>query len=411
MAALLVLAGAAFAWVRLNPDVVYLSPLGAASWIKFPRPMSLGGYAPQEAAVIFRKRFMVSRPIGASISFRALRTAELRLDGRPLLSPNDPRAWKTTSRVALSLPAGEHEVAVLVRHRGGPPALALSSAELGLLTGPDWEASGDGQSWAPAARADSYEAPEFAARFGPAAAHLRRTAPFLAVVFVVVFLWIRTGRARPSASQVRWLLLAAWTVMAANNIRTLPLACGFDVRSHMDYVLYIVSRWRLPLADEGWEMFQSPLYYLVLAPFYAITASLADVPTTLRAMRVVGLLCGAAQIELTFRALRRVYPRREDLQIMGTALGGLLPINIYLSQVVGNEPLAGALCAAAIVALWRLPSASARPTPRALVILGGLLGLALLTKVTAVLLLLPAAVFLALTLRADDARWPALGVV
>ena len=44
-------------------------------------------------------------------------------------------------------------------------------------------------------------------------------------------------------------------------------------------------------------------------------------------------------------ASRTVFPGRNDLQIIGTAVGGFLPLNIYISQVVGNEPLSGCLTA------------------------------------------------------------------
>jgi hypothetical protein len=112
-------------------------------------------------------------------------------------------------------------------------------------------------------------------------------------------------------------------------------------------------------------------------------------------LRVFPLVCGAIQIELCWRALRYAFPGREDLQIVGTLVGGLLPMNLYISQVIGNEPLAGCLSAMVVVLIiryLRLPSQHRWP---AFAFMGLFLGLAMLTKVTAVLLVPP--VLLAIT--------------
>ena len=107
-------------------------------------------------------------------------------------------------------------------------------------------------------------------------------------------------------------------------------------------------------------------------------------------LRFLPLLCGIAQVEICYRAARRVYPDRRDMQIVCTALGGLLPMNLYISQYIGNEPLAG--CLSALVVLWCiyiLTASSPRLETKAIVGLAVLLGCAILAKVTAVLLLAP----------------------
>ena len=93
-------------------------------------------------------------------------------------------------------------------------------------------------------------------------------------------------------------------------------------------------------------------------------------------------------LELAYRAVKIVFPERKDLQVMGTAVGGLLPMNLYLSQAVGNEPLAGVLSSASIVmTLWIMNSDAGPVSMRRVVLLGIVVGLALLTKVTAALLI------------------------
>jgi 4-amino-4-deoxy-L-arabinose transferase-like glycosyltransferase len=92
-------------------------------------------------------------------------------------------------------------------------------------------------------------------------------------------------------------------------------------------------------------------------------------------------------VEICFRAGRCVFPDRDDLQALTLLVGGLLPMNVYMSQTLGNEPLCGML--SALILLWgwqalREPAA-AHPSRRQWR-LGILFGLDLLTKMSALLL-------------------------
>jgi 4-amino-4-deoxy-L-arabinose transferase-like glycosyltransferase len=105
-------------------------------------------------------------------------------------------------------------------------------------------------------------------------------------------------------------------------------------------------------------------------------------------LRVLPMLCGLAQVEIAFRSSRIAFPRRNDLQIIGTVVGGFLPMNLYISQTVGNEPLSGCLTALLIYCAFKL---LVEPThgsfQKACGRLGLLFGLALLAKVSAIVLL------------------------
>jgi len=142
-------------------------------------------------------------------------------------------------------------------------------------------------------------------------------------------------------------------------------------------------------------MFQSPLYYLLSAPLYSFLLHFFEPPTVGKLLRIVPLLCGAAQVEVSYRGLRRVFPERNDLQVLGTILGGLLPMNLYLSQGLGNEPLAGLLSGILIVFAFRFLESPSGRSPGATMAMGLFLGLALLTKVTAALLIPPLLMVLA----------------
>lgn len=57
---------------------------------------------------------------------------------------------------------------------------------------------------------------------------------------------------------MRWGLLGLWAILSINNMFKLNYQAGSDVWGHIDYIDYIATKGTLPLAPEGWQMFQSP---------------------------------------------------------------------------------------------------------------------------------------------------------
>jgi 4-amino-4-deoxy-L-arabinose transferase-like glycosyltransferase len=207
-------------------------------------------------------------------------------------------------------------------------------------------------------------------------------------------------------SRVRWVLIGLWVALAVNNIFKLPLNLGYDAENHYEYISYIVNNHRIPLASEGWQMFQSPLHYLISAFLYSVLSGFINGGDILNMlMRIIPLMCGVLQVEVVYRSLKSVFPNRTDLQILGIIVGGLLPMNISISQYVGNEPLAGLLSAVAVMMSLRLLQRDKLPiSKRNLFALGMVLGLAMLSKVTPVLLCLPIAAFLVSVMRQGRMR-------
>ena len=201
-------------------------------------------------------------------------------------------------------------------------------------------------------------------------------------------------------------MLAAWFVLAANNFLKLPADMGYDLPAHVDYIRFIAERGELPDAHDGLQMFQAPLFYALAAAVYRGLHLVRRGQHGPVWLRWLPLLCGAAQVEICFRAGRCVFPERHDLQTLTVLVGGLLPMNVYMSQTLGNEPLCGVLTA--LILLWgwqvlREPAAAAQP-PRRQWRLGLLFGLDLLTKMSALLLAPIIAVVLAAVNRGRGLR-------
>jgi hypothetical protein len=398
------------AWlVRADPRLVFLAPDACGEWIVANEPMLLGARHAGFYLTQFRTQVAAGPAHDVVLKLRALRIAEVALDGRVVFAtPRDVSVWKREHRVPLHLDARgrPHELVVAVVNENGPPALLACAPEIGVASGAGWESRKARETAWSAALVAQPRLADISRQFRPAGEALLAIWPGLLGVLlvgaVVAVAAERAGVRLPtwvglSPPAFRWLLVAAWVVLGANNLPKIPPYVGFDVEGHLAYVRYLVEHWRVPLASEGWQMFQPPLYHALSALLVWVPARpFFDEATTERLLRLVPLACGVAQVELAYRAVRHVFPERADLQRFGTLLGGLLPINVYASQYVGNEPLTGVLTAAAIVlALGWLRAPAAALGAASHWLLGALLGLALLAKPTAVLVVVPVLLVLA----------------
>ena len=393
--------------VYTDPSVVFISPSHGADWIRFREPESYAAWRGQVLTTIFRTKFKVKDvPDKAILNFCAMKRATVWLNNQPIYNINTPLdEWKKVRHLNLApmLKPGLNELRISVLNKNGHPMLLAYCNALKLHTNEKWECSKNGKSWSKALSADHVLPIPISRWFQRVdkafISHLYILIPVFLIVFALTLLANRQGkypwitRLTPTANRIHWLLLGAWAMLAINNVFRLPLYTGMDLPAHIDYILYVANKMRIPLATEGWQMFESPLFYMVEAMIYKAFHNLLSLEATYRILRVVPLICGAAQIELSYRALKYVYPEREDLQVLGTIIGGLLPVSIYISQVVGTEPLSGCITGIVVVLVLRLITAPSQQSPLFFTIMGLFLGLALLTKVSAVLIIVPVVLF------------------
>ena len=384
---------ALYAFVR-RPQHAFLVARDGAEWIRPARPFDLVARSLSLETVPFRHRFTNSLPAGAPVELevQALRAFRLSLNGRVLgeVGPQEA-SWRYPRRFDLSpaLVPGENELRIEVQNDTGWPLVLASSRELALATGPDWEAPGPGGPWQPAVSADDGRHHAISNDFPGAWQGLRAGWATFAVAFALgaVASLVAARGPRLRASHVRWLVMGALAAIGLHNLRLVDITLGFDAEFHIDYIRKVAFEHRLPLANEGWQAFQAPLFYLAAAPFYAVVSRVGSEALAMHAVRGLVLLVSLGLVEMVYRAARAAFPEREDLQILATAVGGLLPVTVYMSHYVSNEPLAALLTAALVVACLRMLVDPDLHFERASLALGALFGLAVLAKVTAVLLL------------------------
>jgi len=385
-----------------GPSVPLLLDEGSAQWIRLDEAPILYARTAPETVIGFRTRFHIDKPPPeARLNLRAMRCATIYLDEEPMGDTTpDPALWKRTYCVDLAprLSPGEHELLIVVRNQLGPACLLAYAPSLGIFTDQRWEASANALTWTPARLVTQPRQAEIALQFPKVGEAFRKNAPFFCVLFVVVALvaivapalrrypsFESLGRAI-SPSLVRYVLLILFAVLGLNNFAKLPVGIGFDGKAHLDYIEYIVRQGRIPFAGEGWQMFQSPLFYMVCAPLHVLFHALWPAADAMRTLRVVPLLCGLANIQIVYRMMCCVFPDSRRAQILGVLFAGALPINIYITQYLSNEPMCATFTALTLLLATRLWCGNVELSWRTSALLGLWLALALLAKVTAAVL-------------------------
>ncbi|HZO89678.1 MAG TPA: glycosyltransferase family 39 protein [Chthonomonadaceae bacterium] len=182
------------------------------------------------------------------------------------------------------------------------------------------------------------------------------------------------------------VLLLLYLALAGIHARLVPLgATGYqnapDEAAHMAYVRAVAGG-QLPTRDKaaqnpiGYEWHQPPLYYWLAARL---------LPWGERAVRGFSVLCGLGGLLLIYRAGRLLFPNEPVLAILAAGIAALTPTHIAITSTVNNDPLLEVCFSGTLLVLlgaflggftlWRAGW------------LGLLLGAALLTKATGLLLL------------------------
>jgi hypothetical protein len=374
-----------------HPNGALLLPEGGTQWIRMERPSSVHHRPVETRRIHFSRRFLLEeRPERARLRVRAFRSAVVFLNDREIDSDFDE------IDVAAFLHPGLNHLEVAVENDRGPPALLVYSEELDISTPREWWVVDADSRWN-RAKPVSERTPFAGSREFPSVWKiLVSKLHFLVAFFMIGVLGSLLLEKHAHSRRVRWALLGAWVVLCANNFSRFPIHIGFDVLAHYDYIAFILNKGTLPLATDGWVMFQPPLFYLLAAFPAAFAAGRMEPENVVLLLRSLPMLCGLAQVEIAFRSSRIAFPQRNDLQIIGTVVGGFLPMNLYISQTVGNEPLSGLLTALLIYFTFKLLVEPPRESlQKACGRLGLLFGLALLAKIS-VIVLLPAILLLIL---------------
>jgi hypothetical protein len=393
--ALLPLAAAAL-HARCSPDVPFLASARGAAWIMPPTPVSAAiqqwGRSVAPVASFVRSFELPAYAGQAALGIRALARFRLFVNGR-LVDSGDGARWRRVRHVDVSdrVHPGANEIRVEVENPRGPPLLELSVQGLpdALASGPAWEVWQGGARLGFAIAADDTRTDPAAAAVETPAEALGRSLVPLAALFAAGSLAVGVASRLLAPGQLAQLPRVAlgvavllWTWLFAAKVVRIPLALGFDARHHLAYVEALRAHWALPLATDGWSMYQPPL-------FYAVAAALAGLgPSVLAALP---WLSGLGNVFVAHALARRLFPGDVRVALLAVSFAATLPMNLYVSAYFSNEAPHALLVGLALLASvdgLLAPSLRARH----LLLVGASFGLAALTKFTA-LVVFPVALF------------------
>ncbi|HOC56794.1 MAG TPA: tetratricopeptide repeat protein [Verrucomicrobiota bacterium] len=418
-----VLLGSGWVWwlCRHDHSIPFLPQAGAAEWIVYPKPPDTVPHGAAPLWAEFRRSFVLAaKPAAATLSVRAFKQGTVRVNGQPVDDlPLREQDWKSrhASDVSRFLKAGENEISVTVSNSLGMPALwlALEGDAPALHSDSDWQVSLVGAVWQNAALASMPPAiragnPLFGRE--RMADSLRRAWPQLLLIlalaaalagagrilrlrnadFQSALLDQQPGHSQPTESRrsrltpavMLGVIILSWVVLFGNNLPQLAALLGFDRDGHQQYIDYILQQRALPLADDGWQMYQPPLFYLLSACIIGPFGWTASADAAILTLRAFSTLTGIVHLLLVFLCLRLLFPQRPQSQMAGLLLAGFLPMSLCLSHHITNENLAALFVTAALYFTLRLLRAETRAAGFAAAA-GACLGLALLTKFSAVL--------------------------
>ena len=293
----------------------------------------------------------------------------------------------------------ENSITACVGNHNGPPLLWLrvDGLEPHIGSDPSWlVSSADSMPVQAVIADDTMLPPGSLAGPGPWPSLLSEL-PLLTVFFICslgAFLFAKRlaakGLLKPKAVSV-WAL--AFVALAlgytfGHNLPRLPWWRGFDVKGHVEYIKRLADGGGLPLATDGWEMYNPPLFYALAAAIYKVFCLMfRDAAYSFYGLKVISFASGIGQAALAYIASGLVFPAEEKKRAASVVFAGALPMNMYMSQYISNESLAAMLASASLVcAFWIIKKEKPSATP--FILLGFLLGATLLTKMT-VLVLIP----------------------
>jgi len=160
---------------------------------------------------------------------------------------------------------------------------------------------------------------------------------------------------------------------------------GYDFPDHWAYVDWFTEHRELPLLAVSREAYHPPLYY-----FLAALVHRAGVPMI--HMNVFSILCGSLRLLVIWFGLERNLAWNRPARLVALSVAAILPASVHIDGMVTNESLNNLLSAVALVLMIETLRSEAAHRWLLALALGLVLGLGLLTKISALALLTVAGV-------------------
>jgi len=173
---------------------------------------------------------------------------------------------------------------------------------------------------------------------------------------------------------------------------------GFDFGGHWVCADYIARHGALQPLNLSAESYMPPLYY-------SIVAALIKIGFGTGAIGWLAALLGIGRLIIVWIGLERWLPESRLARVVALFTAAVLPAAVQLDGMVTNETLSMFLCALAIVAMPAAVEGARAARVRPMAWLALWIGLALITKISAAVLLLAVLLALALEIWRSPDPW------
>jgi hypothetical protein len=400
-------------------EVPFLVPAGRAQWIQAPCPVERSAYffdRRRIPAAIFQRHFTIDEiPPDALLRLQAWRKVKISLNGKELRPPTvttDLPGRIVEVPLAGKLVRGRNSLRIRVVNPGGPPLLAAELAGLSppVATDPEWTVLLADRSSRNAVIADDTRAPPPSPEVAtPLEGLCRQKIPLLCFFLVGGFAcWAwrrrsRKGTGRKTLLAVPLCVSGVWLALFIHIQQRVPIGIGPDAVWHKEYVQLIVQHGALPAPVESWLTYHPPLFYVLEALLLGLVSPEPGGIGEGLLLRTIPFLSCLGILWVTWQLARLVFGGRSRKILYAVYFAAVAPINWLMAAYLSNEALHSFLANLAILlTVWFLAGKGVRPLQ--ILALSLVLGLAILTKVTSLLLLPVIALALVLSIALGAAR-------
>lgn len=177
-------------------------------------------------------------------------------------------------------------------------------------------------------------------------------------------------------NNIAGILFTCVLALQLHNVLYYPETRSFDATAHIEYITFIQNYRSLPLPATGWELFQAPLYY-VLTSFLP----------TIKTVQFFGLFLWIVLVAVIFNFLKLQSEKKvNENKFWLLILLSTTPILIYLTPAIGNEFFSGVVISIFLVTYYSVKKNRLAFDRRHKLLIGILLGATLLSKATALFL-------------------------
>jgi hypothetical protein len=399
-----------------SPDVPFIFNHAGAAWIRFPEPVSTytRGYKDR---VHFTKDFYLDQDPESPIfvHLQAFREFKLYVNGYPIYAESPyGKNWKKGMKIEISpwVKSGANSIRAHVENPMGPALLWLRIEGLKDLIATDetWKARTESSPSIQAILAEDIRAnPDSLTLPTPYQSINKKGTTIFWIFAASVGLWGIGGfffhgrRVKILIKVALAVIVMIWVYLFLSKMVRVGPAIGFDISHHLDYLLLILRKRAIPLASDDWATFHPPLFYLLSFGFLEILKPFYSLVKPFHFLKVIPFLCGLGNVWVAYALGRMVFKDDPFRLLLVIVVAGFIPMNIYMSAYVGNEPLHAFLVGCSLVMAVHIFRSSEVRFPH-MIYLGLLLGLAVLTKITAWAILPVVVVFLAYKMTRMDGK-------